>query len=213
MNEHITNPILQSSLDDFLKTQQAPQMMGALGMRTGQLFHGEIPHLVLDISQFLIPRNETANETQVAPPPPPPPPVLDKIELDSGYVGFSGGVPVSGTSHLSLFPNGAYSFTGHFRDSGAPSYDISFVWLIKTNAGTIFTFSHTGRTHGTFEAGSRDNDWGDSNINPALAAAWSDISIGYTWSWNAGANFDLGQLIDAAVKGIGQVGAVIAIVG
>lgn len=146
------------------------------------------------------------------PPSPPPPPELDKLELDTGSIGFNDGVAAGGNSHLSLFPNGAYSFTGHFHDSGAVSYDTSLVWVLKGNSGTAFTFSHKGRIHGTFEAGSRDDDWGESNTNAALAAAWSEISSGYTWHWEAAVNADFGSLIDAAVKAVGAVGTVIAVV-
>jgi hypothetical protein len=148
-----------------------------------------------------------------SPPLPPPPPLLDKLELDSGYITFSGGVPVGGYSHLTVFPNGAYSFTGHFHDSGATSYDMALVWVIRSGSGSAFTFAHSGRVHGTFESGSRDFDWGDSGTNPALAAAWEDISRnGFQWRWDASANFDLGALIDEAVKRVGQVASVIAIV-
>jgi hypothetical protein len=140
------------------------------------------------------------------------PPLLERLELDTGYIAFSGGVPVGGYSHLSLFPNGAFSFTGHFHVSGAPSYNMELVWVIRSKAGTVYTFAHGGRVHGTFEAGSRNDDWGNSNTNPALAAAWADISAGYSWRWNAGANLDIGSMVDQAVKAIGQVAAVVAIV-
>ena len=143
---------------------------------------------------------------------PPPAPQLAKIELDTGYVAFSGGIPVGGNSHLSLFPNGAYSFSGHFHDSGAVSCDTQLVWVVRTNAGTALTFAHKGRVHGTFESGSRDDDWGDSGTNAALAAAWPDVSAGYSWRWNAAVNTDIGALLDQAVKTIGQVAAVVAIV-
>jgi hypothetical protein len=107
-----------------------------------------------------------------------------------------------------LFPNGAVSFTGHFHDSGAISYNTSFVWVVKSSTGTAFTFAHKGRVHGTFEPGSRDDDWGDSATNAALAAAWSDISAGYEATWSAGVNADIGQLVKEAV---GVAATVIAI--
>jgi hypothetical protein len=157
----------------------------------------------------------TDKPSEEPPPPqevPPPPPLLDSIELDTAYIAFGGGVPVGGYSHLSLFPNGAYSFTGHFHDSGWPSYDMELVWVLRSSAGTVLTFSHRGRVHGTGESGSRDDDWGDSGTNAALAAAWADISAGYSWQWHAAANGDIGAMIDQAVKTLGQAAAVIAIV-
>jgi hypothetical protein len=146
------------------------------------------------------------------PPVPAPKPFLEKLELDTGYITFSGGVPVGGSSHLSLFPNGAFSFSGHFHVSGAPSYDVSLVWLLKSSTGTVFRLARGGRLHGFFEAGSRDFDWGDTGTNPALAGAWSDISAGYSWRWDSAVNIDLGALADEAIKRIGQVATVIALI-
>ena len=144
--------------------------------------------------------------------PPPAPPHLDRIDVDAPSIVFGNGVPVGGTAHLTLFPNGAYSFSGHFHDSGATSYDMEMVIVIKSSTNNVFTFAHKGRVHGTFEAGSRNDDWGDSNTNPALAAAWADLSAGNTWRWNAAANFDLGALVEQTVKAIGEAAAIIAIV-
>jgi hypothetical protein len=146
------------------------------------------------------------------PPPPPPAPTLDKLELDTGSIAFGNGAPVGGSAHLSLFPNGAYSFSGHFHDSGATSYDTEFVWVLKSNTGTVFTFVHRGRVHGTFEAGSRNDDWGESGSSAPLGAAWGDVSAGYQLQWTAGVNLDLGKLLDDAIKAVGQAATVIAIV-
>jgi hypothetical protein len=149
------------------------------------------------------------------PPPPIPPPVprqLDQIQLDTGGIVFRNGVPVGGNSHLSLFPNGAYSFTGHYHDSGATSYDMGLVWVIKSSSGTAYTFAHAGKVHGTFDPGSRNDDWGDTGTNPALSAGWADISAGYSFQRNAAANFNLTSLVDTALKAVGAAAAVIAIV-
>src|SRR6266849_3779151 len=37
--------------------------------------------------------------------------------------------------------------------------------------------------HGTFEPGSRDDDWGNSGNNPALAAGWADFSMTSRMPW------------------------------
>ncbi|MEI1376575.1 hypothetical protein PQG02_18960 [Nostoc sp. UHCC 0926] len=163
-----------------------------------------------DISR--IPNDLLAPSPSAPLPHPPPDPLLPNIELDTGTISFNNGVPVGGHAHLSLFADGAYSFTGNFHDSGATSYDTSLVFALKDNVhGSVFTFSHTGRTHGTFEAGSRDDNWGVSGTNPALAAAWGGISSSYSSSWNAGANLDLGGILDGAIKAVGLAGAVVAI--
>ncbi|WP_375515566.1 hypothetical protein [uncultured Nostoc sp.] len=146
--------------------------------------------------------------------PQPPDPLLPNLVLDTPNITFDNGVPVGGDAHLSLFPDGSYSFTGHFHDSGATSYDTSFVYVVKDVFGvSAFTFSHTGRTHGTFEAGSRDDNWNDYGTNPVLAADWGNISSGYNWSSRAGANLNLGGLFDEAVQLVGYAQTVIQVVG
>jgi uncharacterized protein with LGFP repeats len=145
--------------------------------------------------------------------PVPTPPPLDKLELDTEIISFDGGVPAGGWGHLSLFSNGAYSFSGHFHVSGAPSYDLAFVWLVKTSKGSILQFVKSGRLHGTLEPGSRDFDWGDSGINPALATVWNEIAGGYTPYCSTKVNVDLGALLDAAMKVINAAGAVAGAVG
>ena len=145
--------------------------------------------------------------------PPPPPPRLDELVFKASPITFDNGVPVGGSSNLSLFPDGAFNFSGSFRDSGAPSYNDAIVWVIASSAGSSFVFQHSGRLHGTFESGSRDDIWNDSGTNAALADAWNDISAGYNCHWQAGVNMDLGQLVDAAMQAVGAVGKVITVVG
>ena len=130
----------------------------------------------------------------------------------SGSIVFGGGVPVGGWTAISLFPNGAFNFSGHMHVSGAPSYNVGVTWVVTTSDGQpTFTLPVTGRVHGTFEPGSRDFDWNTSGTNPALAAAWPELAAGYRWRWQAGANADFLAMTQAAVQAIGAVGAVIAL--
>lgn len=153
------------------------------------------------------------HDQQPAPPPPPPPPPPEQLgPFNWSPIVFGGGVPVGGWAQLTLFRTGGYNFTGHFHGSGAPSYDTSCVFAVRDAGGTVYTFSHRGRVHGTFESGSRDDDWGDSGTNPALAAGWGNLAAAWSWHANAAANGDFGQLFDQAVKALGQAAAVIAIV-
>lgn len=130
----------------------------------------------------------------------------------SGTIVFGNGVPVGGWTAISLFPNGAFNFSGHLHVSGAPSYDIGVTWVVSTRDGQpTFSLPIQGRCHGTFEAGSRDFDWNVSGSNPALAAAWAELSAGYKWAWHAGANIDINSITGAAVQAVGAVGTVIAL--
>jgi hypothetical protein len=147
------------------------------------------------------------------PPPPPPPPLPTQIGpmLWSPIV-FGGGVPVGGWAQLTLFQNGAVNYTGHFHVSGAPSYDMTCTFAVRASDGTVYTFTKTGRVHGTFEAGSRDFDWGDNPTNTAVAAGWENLAAGWSWQARAGANADIGALVDSAVDALGKVATVIAII-
>lgn len=121
---------------------------------------------------------------------------------DTGYITFGDGVAVGGYANLTLHQNGAYNFSGHFHVSGAISYDDSFVWAVKdsNNPATIYAFAHTGRVHGTFESGSRDDDWGRSEILPAMAAGWAALERGTSWRWEARVNADFGVFLDDIVR-------------
>jgi hypothetical protein len=131
----------------------------------------------------------------------------------SGNIVFGGGVPVGGWTAISLYPNGAFNFSGHLHVSGAPSYNVGVTWGVTASDGQpTFSLPVTGRVHGTFEPGSRDFDWNKSGTNPALAAAWPELSAGYRWRWNAGANIDFLAMGQTIMQAIGAVGAVIALV-
>ena len=132
----------------------------------------------------------------------------------TGYITYPAGVPVGGYASLTLRSDGTYEFTGHFHDSGAPSYDDHFAWGVRASDGFAFTFAHRGHMAGTFEAGSRDDDWNVTGYNTDIAAHW-DALQGWNWQWRADVNWDvvgdLTRIIDA-LKQVGQVVAVIAVV-
>jgi hypothetical protein len=125
---------------------------------------------------------------------------------------FGGGVPVGGWAQLTLFRSGAVNFTGHFHVSGAPSYNVTCTYAVRAGDGTVFTFTKTGRVHGTFEAGSRDFDWGENPTSTAIASDWDNLMASWSWQAKAGADIDIGGLVDSAVKAVGQAATVIAII-
>jgi len=143
-------------------------------------------------------------------------PSADKPRLESiipGTVNINfEDAPVGGWSSLSLWPDGRYQFSGHLHDSGGPSYDYSVVWVVSSSAGTAFLFTRSGHLHGTFEHGSRDDDWSESAPNGAFANAWSDLSRGYQWECRAAVDSDLQQLVDALTKSANAAAKVITIV-
>jgi hypothetical protein len=83
---------------------------------------------------------------------------------------------------------------------------------VRAGDGTVFTFTRTGRVYGTFESGSRNFDWGDNPTSTAIAADWNNLVASWSWQARAGADIDIGALVDSAVKAVGQAAAVIAII-
>lgn len=142
--------------------------------------------------------------------PPPSPEYLGPWNAD---IRFPGDAPVGGWSQLTVHRGGAWNFSGHLHDSGAPSYDTAVMWAVKDNrTNEVFKFTHSGRVHGTFEPGARDDDWGESGTNVALDAGWASLCSGCTWAWTAGVNLDVTSITDAVLKGLGAIATIISII-
>ena len=131
-----------------------------------------------------------------------------EISLDTGPIVFDGGVPVGGYANGGLFPNGAWNFSGHFHNSGFPSYDVGMAVAVKLR-GVTFVLSIQGHVAGTIGSGSRNFDWNTSGTNPALAQALPVQD--YEWSWYAAADIDIGALIDSVKEAVGAAATVIAL--
>ncbi|MEV1203297.1 hypothetical protein [Microbispora rosea] len=125
-------------------------------------------------------------------------------------VTFSGGVPVGGWTSLTLYGNGTYQWSGHMHDSGATSYNISGVCVVRLSSGSAFVFETSGRLHGSFDSGSRDHNWSKSGSIPALSAAWR-ASSSYTASCKNSVKLNLAGTVDSALDAVGYASKVIAI--
>jgi hypothetical protein len=146
-------------------------------------------------------------------PPPQAPPLPTQLgPFNTGVITFDNGVPVGGWMSLAIFQDGSYSFTGHFRDSGFPSYDVDGVWVIVSTSGKAFTFEVKGSTHGTLEAGSRNYDFAENGKNDAIREAWPDLCDGYHWRWSAYVNWNVQAAVDDVVSALKSAGAVIGAV-
>jgi hypothetical protein len=140
-------------------------------------------------------------------------PVLpDQLDWDSGAISFDNGVPVGGSSHLTLRKDGTYTFSGHFHDSGATEYNMTLAWGVADSQHRVYTFSHSGHVAGTFEPGSRDDTWSVDGQNDAIAQNWANIVAGNYATWEAGANLDLTNLVNSIISTIGTVLGVVGIV-
>jgi hypothetical protein len=154
-----------------------------------------------DISKFNVPQQ------------PPPPSLPNELgPFNSGSITFDNGIPVGGWMTLALFQDGSYSFSGHFHDSGAPSYDVDGVWVIVSSSGKAFSFEVKGHMNGTFESGSRDFDFAQNGQNDQLKNGWADLCAGYTWRWSAYVNWDVQAAVDDVVNALKVAGTIIGTV-
>jgi hypothetical protein len=167
------------------------------------------------LRSFLTPVHHLVEpEVMVAAPPPPPPPPLPALlgPFDTGYVSFNNSVPVGGSASLTLYANGNYNFSGHFHDSGFPSYKLQLGWVIVDASGNAYTFAHQGSMFGTIESGSRDDDWTSTGNNPAIAEGWAELARGNTGRWEAYVNWNVQSMIDSITTAIKTAGTVITVV-
>ena len=78
---------------------------------------------------------------------------------------ISDGIPLGGAVELTLSSNGNYTFKGHMRATGFPSYHFGLQVFIKAADGVIIAAFHSGRVFGTDTPGDRENSW-EENLNP-----------------------------------------------
>jgi hypothetical protein len=136
---------------------------------------------------------------------------IERRDFDTGRISFSNGVPVGGSGHLALFSDGTYSFNGHFHVSGAPSYNYGLVLVVADVHNRPITFAHTGRLHGTFESGSRDDNFAGTANNAMISQLWNS-GLGTSWYWRANTNINVLAAINSVIQAAGYVAAVAAIV-
>jgi hypothetical protein len=136
---------------------------------------------------------------------------LGRIDVDTGPITFRNGVPVGGHAQLSLFSDGTYAFSGHFHVSGAPSYNYALAIVVADRNGRPIPFAHGGRLHGTFESGSRDDDWAKTDREGMISQLWG-AGLGASWRWTANVNIDVRAAINSAIQAAGYVAAVAAVI-
>lgn len=113
---------------------------------------------------------------------------------------------------MTLFQNGDYAFNGNFHDSGAPSYDLDFAWMVVSGSGRAYSFAHKGHMAGTFESGSRDEIWTNQGNNSDIAAHWADLCGAWSYDWTAYVNWNVQAAVNAVVNALQAAGTVVAAV-
>lgn len=135
------------------------------------------------------------------------------LDFNWSPIAFGNGVPVGGWAHLTIRSDGSYTWSGHFHDSGFPSYDVSIAWGVKDNQGTLYGFTDSGHTAGTVEPGPRNHDWNINGRDQRIADRWAFIAAGNTWDARAHSGIDLGGLVKQVKDAMGAITTVVSIVG
>ena len=139
-------------------------------------------------------------------------PGVAQLDFNFSPIVFDNGVPVGGFAHLTIRQDGSYVFSGHFHDSGATSYKTALAYVVKDTKNQAYTFAHTGEVHGTFDSGSRDDDWNVTGNNPQIAANWAVLAGGSSMA-KASANLDIVALGNSVLTAIGVIVKVISVAG
>ena len=137
----------------------------------------------------------------------------NQLDFDSGEIVFSGGTPVGGTSHVTLFRDGTSQFSGSLHDSGATAFSTLVVCLVKDSEGHVYVFEHQGNVAGTFESGSRDDLWNVSApSNPQVVEHWDALAAGNSSTFTTSVDVDLGSLVNTALALIGAAAGVASVI-
>jgi hypothetical protein len=141
-----------------------------------------------------------------------PAPISTALEFSIDPVVFEDGVPVGGSSRLTLRQDGTFTFSGHFHDSGALEFNVGLAWGVKDAANRLYTFSDSGEVAGTLTPGSRDHDWNVDSFRSEIAENWSALAAGSRSIVKASASVDLFNVTSAVVGAAGLVLGIIAVV-
>ena len=102
------------------------------------------------------------------------------------------GVPLNGAVRFVVGSDGSYTFSGHMRATGFPSYHYGLQAWIVTTDGTVIAAQRVGDVYGTDTPGDRQDDWSQSG---------SDLSIRQHWE-SLRADARLGYDLDADIGGV-----------
>ena len=134
------------------------------------------------------------------------------LDFDHNPIVLDGGVPVGGSTHLTIRQDGSYTFSGHLHDSGATEYNVAVVWVVKDSQNIAYTFQHAGHVSGTFEPGSRDDDWTVDSHDDRITNNWVNLGVAAIGVAGTHAKIDVVNLTNSVIGTIGTVLGVVAIV-
>lgn len=134
------------------------------------------------------------------------------LDFNFSPIVFGSGVAAGGNAHLTIRQDGTFTFSGHFHDSGSLEFNTALAWAVKDAQNQVYTFQHAGHIAGTFESGSRDDNWTIDSRNDQIAENWASLGASAIGTARAAVDADLVNLTNALIGAAGLVTGVIGIV-
>ncbi len=85
------------------------------------------------------------------------------------------GVALGGDQQVTLRKDGTYTFAGHFRATGEPTYRAALSTRVVGTDGSVFTLAAHGTVYGSDEAGDRAFPWNQPGSTPLIVSAWPGL--------------------------------------
>ena len=129
---------------------------------------------------------------------------------------------IHGEVEFIIRSDGTYSFRGHLRATGLPSFAYKLQVFVRCGQGAVVVAETSGRVFGTDTPGDREKNWNEDNFSSALRQYWTSLRLEPEFETNLEKNISgvTGALIDVAKTVVetyvaaqfaGVVGAVIAL--
>jgi hypothetical protein len=120
--------------------------------------------------------------------------------------------------------DGTYTFRGHLRATGLPSFAYKVQASVRCNAGVVIVVEASGRVFGSDTPGNRQRDWSEDGTSIEIRKYWTALRLDPRLDTDLQKNLSgvLGGLVDvaktvvetyAAAQFAGAVGAVIVLGG
>ena len=90
------------------------------------------------------------------------------------------GAALGGEVELTLKSDGSYTFSGHMRATGFPSFAFNVVAIVRSASGNVtLAAQHSGEVFGTDTSGDRENRWDEVGTDPVqlkqIRNTWPDL--------------------------------------
>jgi hypothetical protein len=99
---------------------------------------------------------------------------LETLTLRSPIV-TPDGFPLGGEVEITLRSDGSYTFKGHMRATGFPSYDYRLQCFVRAANGVVIAAQNTGEVFGTDTPGDRQHNWNENLSSPVIREQWNSI--------------------------------------